>query len=285
MNPEYDQIISRFSVRRYDQQKINPDQLEKLRKNIPGVQPLNDSNNFFCEVFDYDSRSRESGALGPYGKIFSAPYFLAPHITGGLDSIIDLGFRTQQIILDLWSEGVGSCYIGCIHQQHRVVKLLDLPENAHIISLVAFGIPSEDQSRRLYQKVSQAFTRSKKRMSYEELFIGDSFSMFEDQSTDLKKIIDAGRQAPSATNAQPWRFQFLGDYFQIYTKKKAFGRIYDSEQEYSLHDTGICRANMSLAARSIGRNLDWDLCFLPDQISDDNLLPVGRFKISSLEGK
>jgi hypothetical protein len=280
MTIEYDQIINRFSVRRYQQAEFEISLLDVVEKMTKNTDSLFGNDNFSCGIYKYDSRLKTSGALGLFGKIFSAPYFLAPFTLGGTDKLLDLGFRTQQIVLDLWREGIGSCYIGCVHQQKRVIDLLDLPKGARVVSMVAFGIPAENQSKYLYQKVSQAFTRSKRRLEYGKLFLGGSNSNFGDSSADTKNIIEAGRQSPSATNSQPWRFRINKEYFEIFAVRKNISSLYDLDQEYTLHDVGICMANMSWAARALGKKISWDLFPIGDQNPGEKNMRIARFRIN-----
>jgi hypothetical protein len=279
MTIEYDQIINRFSVRRYQQAEFEISLLDVVEKMTKNTDSLFGNDNFSCGIYKYDSRLKTSGALGLFGKIFSAPYFLAPFTLGGTDKLLDLGFRTQQIVLDHWLEGIGSCYIGCVHQQKRVIDLLDLPKGTRVVSMVAFGTPAENQSKYLYQKVSQAFTRSKQRLEYGELFLDGSNLNIEDFSVDTKKIIEAGRQSPSATNSQPWRFRINKEYLEIFAMRKNTSSLYDLDQEYTLHDVGICMANMSRAARALGKEISWDLYPIADQNPKEKNIRVARFKI------
>jgi nitroreductase len=280
MESAYSQILERFSVRRYQKDTLQPSLLTRIHEKISSVEALDVKNTFSCHVYEYDIRDKASGALGIYGRIFQAPYFLAPGIQGDIRSLVDLGFRTQQIILDLWREGIGSCYVGCVHQQSRVIDLLDLPENVRVISMAAFGIPLDDQSKHIYQQISQAFTRSKRRMVYEDLFLGDSLSHFENLSEEFKAIIEAGRQAPSATNAQPWRFNINQGYFEIFAARKSIVKLYDLGQEYTLHDVGICMANMSRAAKALGEEIQWEISLESDFNPREKTTQIARFKIN-----
>jgi len=280
MESAYNQILERFSVRRYQKDTLQPSLLTRIHEKISSVEALDVRNVFSCKMYEYDMQEKTSGALGIYGRIFQAPYFFAPSIQGDILSLVDLGFRTQQIILDLWREGIGSCYIGCVHQQKKVIELLGLPKSVRVISMVAFGTPSEDQSKYFYQKVSQAIVRSKRRLEYQDLFLDRSLSDFMDLSEQYKAIIEAGRQAPSATNAQPWRFSIHRGYFEILALRKSSGKLYDLGQEYTLHDVGICMANMSRAAKALGREIQWELLPFPDDDSLDRATSVARFKFN-----
>jgi len=276
---EYDQILSRFSVRRYLPDKLGQQRITEIRSLSSSRMVLYLKTVFSCDIFEYDLKSKTSGALGAFGRIFNAPYFLAPYTVGDTNSLIDLGYRTQQIVLRLWRWGIGTCYIGCVHHQKRVKELLALPSDARIASLVAFGISAQDQSKYVYQRISQAFARSKKRLEYNELFLDNSIEKYYQLSEDHKKIIEAGRQAPSATNAQPWRFKIEGDYFVISANRKSVSKVYDPNQEYVLHDAGICMANISLAGESFGKKIDWELLTDMNEPLSEQRIRLARYKI------
>ncbi len=215
------------------------------------------------------------------------PYFFAPFIIGKKNNLIDLGFRTQQIVLFLWNRGIGSCYIGCAHRQNQVKKLLKFPDGCNIISFVIFGLPDTNQSLRLYQKLALIFTRSKKRFSFEELFLGNPLPKNISKSNIIMKILEAGRLSPSATNAQPWRFEIKDEKFIIYAHQKKVANIFDLEQGYSLHDTGICMSNMSQAAEALGTEIHWN--WINSNMDNNSMneinIPAAYFYLDEIRSK
>jgi hypothetical protein len=277
---EYNQILSRFSVRRYLPEGLGTQRIAALESSFSPSKVLYLDNAFSIKIFKFDPKNRISGALGPFGRIFKAPYFLAPYTIGQKNPMIDLGYRTQQIVLNLWREGIGTCYIGCAHHPQRVKELLALPAEARIVSLVVFGIPAHDQSKYIYQKISQAIARSSKRLGYDELFLEKSAEKFDELPDDHKKIIEAGRQAPSATNAQPWRFKIENDHLVIIANRRLPGRIYDIHQDYTMHDTGICMANISRAGEALGKRIDWEMLIETNAYPERQLFTIARYKIT-----
>jgi len=89
----------------------------------------------------------------------------------------------------------------------------------------------------------------------------------------LDKILEAGRQAPSAGNKQPWRFIVLTDYdikeklshgrWNTFVKDSAFtvvgcGYIGDEYgRKWSTVDTSIALQNMVIAAWGLGIGSCW----------------------------
>lgn len=277
---EYDKILGRFSVRRYLPEKYGHQRLNEIKNLSSFGRVLRLNDVFSCNIFVYDPNGITSGVLGVFGRIFKAPYFLAPYVLGDTNSLVSLGYRTQQVVLNLWRDGIGSCYIGCVHHQKRVKELLGLPSDAHIISLVAFGTPAQDQSKFFYQKITQAFAQSKRRLELNDLFLDHSIEKYNRLGENQKKIIEAGRQAPSATNAQPWRFKIDGDYLVVLAKRKPVGKIYDLNQNYLLHDVGICMANIDLAGESLGKKIEWEMLANTHKNSEEQLIRIARYKIT-----
>lgn len=98
---------------------------------------------------------------------------------------------------------------------------------------------------------------------------------------DLRQILEAGRQAPSAANRQPWHFVLVGDAEQRRRVAEACnGQTWMANAAYILVavglpqvtgkwyrvDVAIAVENMVLAARSLGYGTCWIGAFDPDQV-------------------
>ena len=280
----YKHLLARHSIRRYEPDLPGENELLKIRKASEIIESLDRENIFELKIFEYHPETSEGKALGGFGRIMKPPYFFAPFITGGINSLTDLGFRTQQLVLDMWNNGIGSCYVGCAHRQNRVKQLLNISDQARIISFVIFGQPATKQTLRFYQKISQFFTKSKKRFSFQELFLDYQYPEKIKRNSLLKKVLEAGRFAPSATNSQPWRFESKDGRFTIFAHQKKIANLYDLKQGYSFHDTGICMANMSNAAVAFGKKIRWHWANKDDNMQQliETNIPVAYFSLDDL---
>jgi nitroreductase len=77
-------------------------------------------------------------------------------------------------------------------------------------------------------------------------------------------LIEAARSAPSADNAQPWRFLWYEDRLYLYLKKKNWRYGLGGTQAYRWYDGGICMANVSLAMEAFKSKGRWTLVGKPD---------------------
>lgn len=280
--PSQDIIFERKSIRRYQHVRLDEKTWQELKSISGKVEVLHDQNILSVEFFNYEPKHSLSRSVGAFGKFMSPPHFFAPFLIGEKHSLIDLGFRNQQIVLELWKRKIGSCYIGCAHRARQVKELLTIPEDAFITTLVVFGLPDHNQSERLFRKISQAFVKSSERLPVSEVFLNGSESQYEKLDEKMRRIIDAGRYAPSAMNAQPWRFMIEDGLFIILTKGNQPGKLYDHKNAYPLHDVGVCMANMTVMAKNIGLPLKWQWIKNPSNhlMDDKKLIPVSTIKLS-----
>lgn len=56
---------------------------------------------------------------------------------------VDAAAAIQNILLAAWSKGIGSCWLGSIHRDN-IKKLLVIPANLEVDSVVALGYPDEE---------------------------------------------------------------------------------------------------------------------------------------------
>ena len=58
---------------------------------------------------------------------------------------LDAGRAIQQMELAAWSEGVGGCFAGIRGEENQKVKeLLQIPDDMELISVMAFGYPTQE---------------------------------------------------------------------------------------------------------------------------------------------
>jgi nitroreductase len=105
---------------------------------------------------------------------------------------------------------------------------------------------------------------------------------------DLGRILEAGRQAPSAANRQPWHFVVVGQPEQKRRVAQACnGQMWMADAAYIVVavglpqvsskwykvDVAIAMENLVLAARSLGYGTCWIGAFNPEQVKEVCQLP------------
>ena len=264
-SPAYEALLNRRSVRRYDRHGLSPETLDWVESLGQEAIPMVPGNRYQVFVRRKLLRGDMASLLGAYGRLLNTPHFLVPYIAEGRHALLDLGFRAQQIVIGLLHEGIGSCYLGALSRQPRACRRFGLPEGAAIGAALAFGRPAS-LGGRVVERVVKAALGVSSRMPADQLFYLTDFASPVPPPDDLAALIQAGRWAPSAVNAQPWRFLWRSG--RLYLSVRRESQRYGSRQDYRYYDGGICMANISLAMAALSLRGTWTLCADMDDVPD-----------------
>ena len=248
----YQAILARRSVRRYEKRPLDEATLEKVRKIISGVKPLIPENQFEVLVRDEVVGEDLVTVLGGYGRFYTPPHSLAPYMLGEEHILEDLGYRAEQIAVRLAALGVGSCYIGALKREDEVRVRFGLPKGARIGAFLIFGRPATVVGGRTFNTLMRRGLGGHKRLPVERLFFQDTFDNPVVPPSEISPLIKAARSAPSAINAQPWRFLWRDGRLYLFVTRNDSKYTRAGSQEYRLYDGGICMANVTLALEALG---------------------------------
>ena len=247
----YDALMQRTSVRRYQQEPLPPDTLERIRELPASIEPLIPENDYRVVFRDKMRVDRDVvRAFGAYGIFVNPPHALIPYVAGSANPLVDWGYRTQQLMIALTRYGIASCYIGVVGRQHDVRQQLDLPANAQLGAILIFGNPLRSGGESPLHR---------NRLPLRDIFFLRSFDQPDDPPEDLLPIMKAAQAAPSAVNTQPWRFLWSEPILHLFIKRRNPGYLSRATQPYRYTDGGIVMANISLALRAAGMTPAWDL--------------------------
>ncbi len=254
----YRAILARRSVRRYDNTPLSDALLAEIGEMARNVWSLVGDNRF--EVLLKSTAGIElTAALGAYGRIVNPPHILLPYATDEEHVLEDLGYRAEQIAVRLTAMGLGSCFIGALGREEAVRAYLGLSEGARTAAFLVFGRPSEALAGRAVNRLMRLSTGAGNKLSADRVFFQGSFAAPSAPPAGLAPLIEAARNAPSAVDAQPWRFLWQGGRLHLFVKRhnRRYGR--GPAADYRLHDGGTCMANVSLALAALGLGGGWQL--------------------------
>ncbi|TKJ29419.1 MAG: hypothetical protein CEE40_08400, partial [Chloroflexi bacterium B3_Chlor] len=248
----YEAILARHSVRRYDRTPLEESALARVREIISRAMPLIPENRFEVILRDVAAGEDLVRDLGGYGRIVTPPHYLTPYMLGQEYVLEDLGYRAEQIAVRLTAMGIGSCYVGALRREAEVRSRFNLPEDARVGAFLIFGRPSTTLGGRAVNRFLRAAAGASRKRPVERLFFQDSFDNPATPPTDIAPLIEAARHAPSAANAQPWRFlQRDGQLYLFVTRDSPrYGR--GPQEHYCFYDGGIAMANVTLALEALG---------------------------------
>lgn len=279
--PLYQTLINRRSIRRFAPQKLSAEDRESVTCIIGETVPLLPQYDLDIHLRDIGDQLDLASLLGAYGRLVSPPHILLPVSPDAPLALVDQGYRMQQIVIRLYQRGLGSCYLGALKYLEAIRSQFNLPENTITGALLIFGYPSQSLTGRALNKVFHTAAGSDRRLPVDSLFFVDTFDNPSQPPEQFKQLIEAGRFAPSAVNAQPWRFLLSGRTLFLYITRE--NKKYSvSGKNYAFFDSGLCMANISLAMQALNLQGQWQLIEGSDKDVPDypqDLIPLARLTI------
>jgi len=253
----YPFILSRHSIRSFDQRHLSSDDQAHIKIIFNNTKSI-----FLDNKYEFIYKDKTKGEdlveiLGAYGRFITPPYYLVPYIIGSDNALVDLGYHAEQIAVRLWSRGIGTCFIGCLSRQEKVRQLFQLPANAQIAAFLVFGYPGGGFGTETITKVTKSIIGIRGRKPIEEIFYLDTFDHPAKPEGLWEKIIVAASMAPSAINAQPWRFLLRNKELFLFTVRNNRKYLLPENQDYCFHDSGLCMANMDMTLSSLDLQSEW----------------------------
>lgn len=230
---QYEAIFQRSSVRKFQMKPIEAKIMEQLNHYIQSVTALHPEASYRIAVVEADGETKT--IKGRFQV--EAPYYLVFSAKEHPFAAKNAGFIMEQIVLYLVTKGIATCYLGDFKMQAK-------SENYRTMIVAAFGYPGST----LYP------IRSKRKL------LSELVRYKEETTQQIRRILEAARQAPSALNKQPWRFIVYANRVHVFMKESS---VYLSRwkelQEISM---GIVMAHMAFAAEE--QWLNWRLQPLSD---------------------
>jgi len=223
----FDTIFSRKSIRNFYQERIEWETLEDILKfadNLPML--IKDSKVEFKLVSNIE---KKQGFYGPFA--IKAPYYICLSAEKTEDYLLNAGYLMQQLNLYIESKGLGACFMGGASPGRSLKNEMKFD---YVISL-AFGKSKEP----VYRDASLA-----KRLPEEDLVVYK-----EEVSSNIRKILEAARLAPSSLNNQPWRFVVYKNRIHVFARKNPW--IAKPLDKMKMIDMGIMMANLLIAAEEL----------------------------------
>ncbi len=142
----YQCIRSRLSVREF---KPDPVPERVVRKMLQAARWSPSARNrqpwHFIVIRNRETLDMIGGIASSGGFIGTAPMAVAVVMDRGGRPEFDSGRSLQQMELTAWAEGVGGCVAGVRGEENEKVKdLLGIPEDKDLVTVVAFGYPTDE---------------------------------------------------------------------------------------------------------------------------------------------
>ena len=240
----YEAIYVRQSVRKFQMKPIDELTMKHIRRYIQAVSPLYDEIRWHIELLD--GKAQKKTLKGPWKA--DAPHYMVFYTEESRKAVRNAGFILEQLVLYLVTKGIGSCFQGGVHTTCQP----DEAKGLKPVMVVAFGMGRECIERDL---------KEVRRMRLQDMMVAK-----EEIGEDMKTLLRTARLAPSAFNAQPWRFVVYHNRIHVFERKQwkwmpAIGKTKD-------FDIGVVLSHFVLAAEEL-----WLQCEVQrmESISEKNM--------------
>jgi putative nitroreductase len=251
MPEPYRTLLARTSCRRFDSAPLDEETLLSVQHALNGVASLQEDNRASFLLLNELEKSQLAIAQGTYGRFIVSSHLMIPYTEKSSDSLIELGYQSQQAVIKLEEIGLGSCYVGAHSRVRKLQREFGLSETAHLAAVLIYGKPAASQQQKNLNQSFRSLIGSRKRKPAESLFV-EPIPQNTQLPAEWDAILEGGRWAPSATNAQPWRLLPIDGELQLFTSPAAYPIVLTagSKLMYALYDAGIFMANILLAAKA-----------------------------------
>lgn len=174
--------------------------------------------------------------------------------------LIDLGYRVEQLVVRLTQLGLSTCYVGTLAREADARSALGCSPDVRLGAVVLFGHAATSVAGRMTNNVMRSLSGATHKMPAEHLFFADDFGHPCTPPPSWQPLIEAGRAAPSARNAQPWRFLWRERRLYLFAQRHNPKYGNGAAAAYRFYDTGLCMANLSLALTALGQQGTWQFC-------------------------
>jgi nitroreductase len=255
--PIVDIIENRRSVRTFKEEKLSQDVKFGLREFTDKLEGPFDAKVRFELMDDQGITEKTGGKIGTYGIIKGSPAYIASSVEKAQNSLEQLGYTFEKLMLYGESLGLGSCWLGGTFKRSVFEEAMDLKEDEMLPAVTPIGYPAPKKS--VVESVMRTLAGSNNRKPWNELFFNQSFQnpLTESEAGQYKTALEMVRLGPSASNKQPWRIVKDGLNFHFYLQS---AKGYSNALGFNIQkiDIGIAMCHFEMTARESGLEGTWE---------------------------
>jgi len=267
-------IHQRFSVRSYADRPVEPALRERVMECSENADRVTPIRPRVALIKGREAVDRVlTFMIGSYGLVRNAPYLLAGILPEESERArIDLGYVMEQAVLEATRLGLGTCWITGTYDAQRAGDAVSMGPDEMVAAVCALGHPTEEGFGRLHTKLIRRLAGGHKRKALTSIVYSENWKepwSPEDADPALVTILNHARLAPSAHNAQPWRFIVRPGALALAVVKPMF------------IDAGIVMSHVSLAAEAADRQGEWALRLRDDALAREYSLPERAIPVAT----
>ena len=160
-----DVVSSRRSIRRYEKKEIPKNVLDKILE--AGRQAPSAANRQpFHLIIITNQELRKELSRGLFNRFIqdSAVTVVGCANTNEILTakwaVVDTSIALQNMVIEAWALGIGSCWIGDF-KEDNVKQLLEIPDKWKVVALVSLGYPAEQPQPRKKKPIEELVSYNK----------------------------------------------------------------------------------------------------------------------------
>jgi nitroreductase len=278
-------IFKRKSVRTYLEKPVPAELIYRLMAAYETYPRLNNTRQRLVVMPTEKVKSAMTGVVGAYGSMKNPPNYTIGISECGVNDQVGFGYVFEHFILECVKEGLGACWVGGFFKKSLLDRLVPMDENERIICVAPIGYAAK---QRFAEATMRAVISANGRKAFDERFFykkwGQGASGHLPDQTPFRKLFEAARWSPSASNLQPCHFVYdekrivLSVLTTLQKKYPDFvARDRAEDLNFQNVDAGIAMAHITLAAWELGITGKWTMDFDENELRDKYaLIPEAR---------
>jgi nitroreductase len=170
----------------------------------------------------------------------------------------------EKVILEATRLGLGTCWLGGTFTKSSFARKANLQSGEIIPCVVSAGYPAEQPH--FIERLARERASSDRRRPWERLFFDTDFEtpLTPDRAGDFATALEMVRQAPSASNKQPWLILRQGEAWHFFLRRTPGYREgmmvrLVTVADLQRIDLGIAMCHFELTARDFGLPGGWTI--------------------------
>ncbi|MEO3946610.1 nitroreductase family protein [Gorillibacterium sp. CAU 1737] len=156
------------------------------------------------------------------------------------------GYYGEQLVLKANRMGLGTCWVAGTFDKAMAKRVAGVEEPEQLLCVCPVGETPESLSLR--EKLLKGFSTTRRRKPLEDIV--RNADRFVEAPGWMRSALEAARIAPSALNAQPWRFH-------LQPEEQAIQVTVEGRASKEPVDLGIAMAHLEIAALAAGKRGTW----------------------------
>jgi len=140
-----DCIKTRRSIRKYEEKDVPDKVIEKILEAGRWAPTASHKEPWYFIVIKDKKLLKVIAEEAAYGNFIKDASFAIAVVTDPSSKWheIDGALATENMTLEAWSEGLGTCWIGALDRE-KAKEILEIPEELHLLTVLPFGYPDEE---------------------------------------------------------------------------------------------------------------------------------------------